>query len=180
MNCSYDEIAYYFHDRVGWLKLTTTNKGVSDIAFVFDAPRRPRLRFSRIMGKLIDELNIYFSGQSMNFLTPVDITMGSLFCRSVWQALQNIPYGHTISYGGLAFAIGNPKAARAVGMAMARNPVPIIIPCHRVIRSDGSLGGYGPGIEFKRSLLELENAPSIKRKITSTNKQKPLFRRAKR
>lgn len=175
MNCLYDETAYYFHDRVGWLKLTTTNKGVSEIAFVLDAPRRPRPRFSRIMGRLIDELNIYFSGQSMSFLTPVDITSGSLFCRSVWQALQNIPYGRTISYGGLAFAIGNPKAARAVGMAMARNPVPIIVPCHRVIRSDGSLGGYGPGIEFKRSLLELENARPIKRKNNINKQTKTTF-----
>jgi len=74
----------------------------------------------------------------------------------VWNALQNIPYGETISYGELAAIIGNPKASRAVGMANNRNPIPIIVPCHRVIGHDGSLTGYAGGLELKRLLLELE------------------------
>jgi methylated-DNA-[protein]-cysteine S-methyltransferase len=81
---------------------------------------------------------------------------GTPFQRTVWQALQSIPYGQTISYGELAGEIGRPTASRAVGAANGRNPLPIVIPCHRVIGQDGSLTGYGGGLRFKKALLSLE------------------------
>jgi O-6-methylguanine DNA methyltransferase len=88
----------------------------------------------------------------------MDLSSGTDFQRRVWRALQKIPRGQTRSYGWVARKIGRPKAARAVGTACGANPVPIIIPCHRVIASDGSLGGFGGGLPLKRRLLALEKA----------------------
>ena len=82
--------------------------------------------------------------------------MGTPFQRRVWEALSEIPYGETSTYGELARRVGRPSASRAVGLANGRNPIAIIVPCHRVIGSDGSLTGYGGGLERKRHLLELE------------------------
>jgi methylated-DNA-[protein]-cysteine S-methyltransferase len=103
----------------------------------------------------IRQLNAYFSGDLKNFnlrLRPE----GSEFQKNVWTALCTIPYGTTISYGELARCIGNPSASRAVGGANGRNPIPIIIPCHRVINGNGQLGGYSCGLEIKKYLLNLE------------------------
>jgi methylated-DNA-[protein]-cysteine S-methyltransferase len=101
------------------------------------------------------ELSEYFDGRRRTFDLPLE-TAGSPFQQRVWDALQNIPYGETISYGELARRIGLPSAARAVGVANHHNPVSIVIPCHRVIGADGSLTGYGGGLERKRLLLDLE------------------------
>ena len=104
---------------------------------------------------VIEQLHAYFAGT----LTEFDVEMqsdGTEFQRRVWTALQTIPYGETRSYGQIAEQIGSPAASRAVGMANGRNPISIIVPCHRVIGSSGSLTGYGGGIERKRTLLELE------------------------
>lgn len=143
---------------MGWLKLLGTEKGISNVTFVPSPCNPQKHRLSTVMARVVHELDAYFSGERIRFFTPLDLSTSLAFFRSVWRALQNIPYGQTISYSGLASIIGRPNAARAVGMAAGKNPIPIIIPCHRVIRSDGSLGGYGPGIELKRSLLNLENA----------------------
>ena len=102
-----------------------------------------------------DQLGAYFTGSLTRFAVPLDV-VGSEFQRQVWGALLKIPYGETRSYGAVAKAIGQPKAARAVGLANNQNPVTIIIPCHRVIGADGSLTGYGGGLPRKRRLLELE------------------------
>ncbi len=102
-----------------------------------------------------DQLEAYFTGSITRFAVPLDV-VGSEFQRQVWGALLRIPYGETRSYGEVAKAIGQPKAARAVGLANNQNPVTIIIPCHRVIGADGSLTGYGGGLPRKRRLLELE------------------------
>ncbi len=105
--------------------------------------------------EVIKQLDGYFSGQSTSF--SVDIhPIGTVFQKRVWQELSRIPYGSTINYGLLAKKIGNPKASRAVGMANGKNPIPVIIPCHRVIGKDGSLTGFGGGLEIKKQLLELE------------------------
>jgi len=101
------------------------------------------------------QLHEYFSKKRKVFDLPLDLR-GTDFQISVWKALQNIPYGKTCSYGELAAITGNPKASRAVGMANNRNPIVIIVPCHRVIGQDSSLTGYGGGLELKRQLLELE------------------------
>ncbi len=102
-------------------------------------------------------LQEYFQGREFDLHLPVDV-QATAFQWRVWQALQKIPYGKTRSYSEIARAIGQPKAVRAVANACARNPVGLVIPCHRVIREDGSLGGYGGGIERKRALLSHEGA----------------------
>ncbi|MDA8322792.1 MAG: methylated-DNA--[protein]-cysteine S-methyltransferase [Actinomycetota bacterium] len=105
------------------------------------------------------QLAEYFDGGRTEFDLPVELD-GTPFQRSVWQALRSIPYGATISYGELAGRIGQPSASRAVGLANGRNPVSIVVPCHRVIGANGSLTGYGGGIERKRFLLALEQRVS--------------------
>ncbi len=104
-----------------------------------------------------DQLAAYFAGERTDFDLPLSPS-GTPFQLSVWRALRSIPYGETISYRELARRIGNAKAVRAVGAANGRNPIPIIVPCHRVIGADGSLTGYGGGLPRKRLLLELEGA----------------------
>ena len=106
------------------------------------------------------ELLEYFEGERQHFSLPIDLLgRGTTFQREVWQALQQIPYGQTTSYGEIAQRIQRPKAVRAVGTAIGHNPLRLIIPCHRVLRADGSLGGYNGGTEMKRSLLEIEGFP---------------------
>lgn len=101
------------------------------------------------------ELAEYFAGTRRAFSVPL-MPEGTAFQQSVWSALRAIPYGRTLSYGGVAAKIGKPGAARAVGMANNRNPLPIFIPCHRVIGADGKMVGYGGGIDVKEFLLNLE------------------------
>lgn len=101
------------------------------------------------------QLGEYFLGKRKAFDLPLSLT-GTKFMNAVWKALLTIPYGETRSYKEIAKVVGSPNACRAVGRANNRNPIPIIIPCHRVIGSDGSLVGYGAGLEIKKHLLELE------------------------
>ncbi len=105
--------------------------------------------------KPIRQLNEYFSGKRTTFQISLD-PKGTPFQLKVWQALRNIPYGHTVSYGQIAKAIGHPRAARAIGAANGQNPLSIIVPCHRVIGSNGKLVGYGGGLFIKESLLTHE------------------------
>jgi methylated-DNA-[protein]-cysteine S-methyltransferase len=102
-----------------------------------------------------DQLTAYFAGQLTEFGLPL-APAGTQFQRTVWAALRQIPYGETWSYGQLASNIGNPAAVRAVGLANGRNPIAVVVPCHRVIGADGSLTGYGGGLDRKRFLLDLE------------------------
>jgi methylated-DNA-[protein]-cysteine S-methyltransferase len=101
------------------------------------------------------QLDEYFAGRRMTFDVAMTLE-GTDFQRRVWAELSAIPYGETISYGELARRVGNPKASRAVGSANGHNPVAVIVPCHRVIAGNGSIGGYGGGLERKVHLLELE------------------------
>jgi O-6-methylguanine DNA methyltransferase len=105
------------------------------------------------------QLDEYFSGQRRDFTVPLDLR-GTDFQLACWHALLGIPYGETRTYADIARAVGKPNAFRAVGMANHRNPVAIVVPCHRVIASDGTLCGYGGGLDVKRKLLELEGALS--------------------
>jgi methylated-DNA-[protein]-cysteine S-methyltransferase len=111
------------------------------------------------MQAYVCELEEYFAGQRRAFSFPLDLR-GTDFQRACWQALLQIPYGETRSYADIARAVGRPQGFRAVGMANNRNPVAIIVPCHRVIASNGTLCGYGGGLDIKRKLLELEGALS--------------------
>jgi methylated-DNA-[protein]-cysteine S-methyltransferase len=106
-----------------------------------------------------DQLDAYFAGERTTFDLPL-AARGSDFQQRVWAALLGIPYGATESYGDLAQRIGSPGAARAVGLANGKNPIGIVIPCHRVVGSNGSLTGYGGGLDRKRQLLDLERAVS--------------------
>jgi methylated-DNA-[protein]-cysteine S-methyltransferase len=121
------------------------------------APNGCEKRETPLIKKAAQQFDEYFDGKRKYFNLPLSLH-GTAFQMKVWNALQKIPYGKTISYGELAAIIGNPKASRAVGMANNRNPIPIIIPCHRVIGHDGSLTGYAGGLDLKRELLELEGA----------------------
>jgi O-6-methylguanine DNA methyltransferase len=121
-----------------------------------------RVRFKEsesVMRFYVEELEEYFSGQRRNFSFPLDLR-GTEFQLACWRALLAIPYGETRSYADIARAVGRPQGFRAIGMANNRNPIAIVVPCHRVIASDGSLCGYGGGLETKRRLLELEGALS--------------------
>jgi methylated-DNA-[protein]-cysteine S-methyltransferase len=106
-----------------------------------------------------DQLDAYFAGALTRFTLPM-APRGSEFQQRVWTALQDIPYGQTESYGEMAERIGSPRAARAVGLANGKNPISIVIPCHRVVGSDGNLTGYGGGLDRKKQLLDLELAVS--------------------
>lgn len=110
-------------------------------------------------GVYIRELDEYFAGARREFTFPLDLR-GTDFQLACWRALLAIPYGETRTYADIAHAVGRPQGFRAVGMANNRNPIAIVVPCHRVIASDGSLCGYGGGLEIKRKLLELEGALS--------------------
>jgi methylated-DNA-[protein]-cysteine S-methyltransferase len=107
-------------------------------------------------GDLPSRLGRYLNGEHVSFNDELDVNGASAFRRAVWAAARSIPYGQTCSYGWIAWQIGNPRALRAVGQALAKNPLPIVVPCHRVIGSDGSLTGFEGGLGMKRRLLEIE------------------------
>lgn len=108
----------------------------------------------------VAQLSEYFAGERTEFDLELDM-VGTQFQRRVWEALQTIPYGETCSYGEIARQIGSPAASRAVGLANGHNPIGIIVPCHRVIGANGSLTGYGGGLDRKRALLELEKSRAM-------------------
>jgi methylated-DNA-[protein]-cysteine S-methyltransferase len=146
---------------LGPLLLAADESGVREIRFVNGrTPQKPGPEWIRgdnneSLRELAQQLNAYFSGNLEKF----ELTLsphGTAFQRSVWNKLCDIPYGETISYGQLARRIGNPQASRAVGLANGSNPIPIVIPCHRVIGSNGKLTGYGGGLPIKEKLLALE------------------------
>jgi len=161
---------------IGPLFLAASAKGL--IALEFDARSpgqqsiRPNPRHLRaeqngftfessasLMHPYVNELEEYFAGKRRDFSFPLDLR-GTDFQLACWRALLAIPYGETRSYADIARAVGKPNAFRAVGMANNRNPIAIVVPCHRVIASDGTLCGYGGGLDVKRKLLELEGALS--------------------
>jgi len=129
-----------------------TARGVCRVEFT--QRRQPK----RLPGNLQNQLERYFAGEPVRFRVPLDLRAGTPFQQKVWCALQRIPHGQTRSYAWVARQIGSPRAARAVGAACGANPVPVIVPCHRVIASDGALGGFSGGLARKRALLLLERA----------------------
>ena len=128
-------------------------EGISALLFPGALPEGP-LTTSSLLSELARQLEDYFQGKRTCFDLPLSLR-GTPFQLSVWQALRGIPYGEVVTYGELARWIGRPRAARAVGRAVGANPVPIIVPCHRVVAARG-LGGYGPGRHWKERLLRLE------------------------
>lgn len=120
--------------------------------------REGRLHEDPRLDGLKTKLQRYFDGQQVLFDEPLDLRGTTAFQRRVWSAARDIPYGETRSYGQIARQAGSPGAARAVGQALAANPLPIVVPCHRVIGSDGNLRGFGGGLDLKRRLLKMEGA----------------------
>ncbi len=149
---------YNFNSPIGNL-LLTGKKQLEYLHFPSGKARKEPEAFweynESLFSNTISQLDAYFSGKLKTFSLEFNL-IGTEFQRTVWRELLNIPYGETIHYGELAIRIGNPKASRAVGMANSKNPIPVIIPCHRVIGKNGSLTGFGGGLERKKWLLELE------------------------
>lgn len=148
----------YYNSPVGKI-LLTGEKALKSLHFPIGTTRvepKKEWKYNEVkFSDAISQLEAYFKGDLQRFdlnLNP----MGTPFQKKVWQELVKIPYGETISYGELANRIGNPNASRAVGMANGKNPISIIIPCHRVIGKDGSMTGFGGGITVKKKLLDLE------------------------
>lgn len=139
---------------VGWLTLVEEKGALTELRFGMPRPEET-LQETPLLLKAKHQLEGYFAGSRKSFDLPL-APKGTPFQQQCWQALQRIPYGQTCTYGQEAKAIGNPKACRAVGMGNHANPIPILIPCHRVIGSNGKLTGYAGGIEIKRKLLLLE------------------------
>jgi methylated-DNA-[protein]-cysteine S-methyltransferase len=161
--------------RPGGLLVAATARGVRGIRFVRKMPAaEARRRFiadlersgdrpgadpeaEALLARALEELEAYFRGERREFSTPLDLEgRGSPLEARVWEALRAIPYGETRSYGEVARAVRRPGAARAVGGACSRNPIPVIVPCHRVIAADGSLHGFTGGLDLKARLLSVE------------------------
>lgn len=163
------DVAYELHDSpVGTLFVAVTPRGVCEIHYDAD-PEVETERLARLFGTRVlrsprptDEarrqLDEYFAGTRREFELDVDLSPARDFGRAVLERLAHVPYGELTTYGALAAEAGRPRAARAVGTVMNRNPVPIVLPCHRVVGSSGSLVGYAGGLNRKRALLELEGA----------------------
>lgn len=143
----------YYLSPVGWLQLTADNDCITHISFVQNPESNSG--YSSVLELCQRQLEAYFNGTLTEFSVPLCFN-GTPFQKRVWEALQTIPFGETLSYGELAQRIGNPKACRAVGGANNRNPIAILIPCHRVVGAGGALTGYAGGVERKQLLLEHE------------------------
>lgn len=137
--------------------LVLTSDGTALTRVLFDAEPDPAWSTEpcEVLDRAVTELRQYFAGERTEFDLPLD-PAGTPFQKATWLALRDIPYAQTINYGQLAGRVGNPNASRAVGLANGRNPISIVVPCHRVIGADGSLTGYGGGLGRKRLLLDLE------------------------
>jgi methylated-DNA-[protein]-cysteine S-methyltransferase len=149
---------FFYEYPVGWLGIAEEEGAITKVFFAkekalpgFTCAETPLIK------KAAAQLGEYFKGKRKVFDLPLSLK-GTDFQRSAWEALLTIPYGETCCYADIAKKIGSPKACRAVGMANNRNPIVIIVPCHRVIGKDQSLTGYGGGLDVKKYLLDLENS----------------------
>ena len=147
---------YFFKSHIGILGILEHEEKITRIFFQVDnIPDDLEIRETPLTRETSRQLDAYFSGKLQEFSVPINPT-GTDFMRNVWAVLRRIPYGETASYKEVAAQVGNPNASRAVGLANNRNPIPIIIPCHRVIGSNGQLVGFRSGLDAKQRLLDLE------------------------
>jgi methylated-DNA-[protein]-cysteine S-methyltransferase len=154
----------------GYVGIAATEEGVSAVTLPFETEEEVMISLGEksgngnldpeLMPNLVERITSYFIGEKVSFDDELDITSASEFQKKVWQAARSIPYGETRSYLWVATQAGNPKASRAAGGALGRNPIPIIIPCHRVIAGNGGMGGFTGGTEMKMRLLALESSGS--------------------
>jgi O-6-methylguanine DNA methyltransferase len=165
------ETLYYsiWQSPIGPLTLVASERGLVALEFRAKLKRKSATTFLCSDEKLAPyrrELEQYFAGELRQFTVPLDLR-GTDFQMRCWQALLKIPYGETRTYAQQARAVGKPQAFRAVGMANHDNPIAIIVPCHRVIASDGKLGGYGGGLPLKQNLLDLERGQLVLARTTA-------------
>lgn len=151
--------SYVFKSPIGLLEIREENGKLINLCLHHKeddfAPSREFVRHSDLLYETYKQVNEYFSGKRIRFELPINCA-GTTFQQQVWEKLQSIPYGETRSYEDIAVGIGKPKAVRAVGQANNRNPIMIIVPCHRVIHKNGDITGFGCGTEVKKYLLDLE------------------------
>jgi methylated-DNA-[protein]-cysteine S-methyltransferase len=148
---------YHYRSPIGWLELVASKKALGKLSFLDKKPDPISNPEHLIFKQATEQLSQYFDKTLKHFTIPLE-SAGTDFQKTVWKQLQEVPFGTTITYGELAKQLGDPNKVRAVGRANGKNPIPIIIPCHRVIGSDKKLIGYAGGIERKRFLLEHEGA----------------------
>jgi methylated-DNA-[protein]-cysteine S-methyltransferase len=160
---------YVWKNVSGWCALDWTDSGITKFIFGLgkkEDAKHNGLETVKIVGDVSKEarwvkdavswVDGYFEGRRAEFPAPLDLSAATEFQRGVWKAAIKIPHGKTRSYGQLAKSCGDARAARAVGTALGANPIPVIVPCHRVLKSDGGLGGFSIGIEVKKALLAIE------------------------
>lgn len=154
------EETIYYDSPVGWLEIRSADGEITGLDYK-DAPGEPS-GGSDVLNRCREELIEYFDGERTEFTVPVNLSFkGTKFQQKVWNELRKIPYGQTISYKALALRCGGVNYSRAVANANGKNPVSIIVPCHRVISSDGTLGGYTGGLDKKSTLLTIEGLQLI-------------------
>ncbi len=158
-----------FETELGWMGLVASTAGLRRI--VLPRPSREAMLQLTIEGfpeaigdasffdDLTERLKRFFEGELVSFDDKLDLAHATMFRRAVWEATRSIPYGETRSYSWVAHHIGKPRALRAVGQALAHNPISIIVPCHRVVNKNGNLGGFGGGLDMKKRLIEIEALP---------------------
>jgi len=146
----------FLNTPIGCLQITCSNVGIRKIHWVNSLPPTLMPPVSEHLIEASNQIEAYFNGMLFSFSLPIDWTNQTPFFQSVWKILLDVPYGHTISYKEIALALGNANLVRAVGLANSRNPIPIVIPCHRCIASSGNLQGFIFGKDAKRLLLQLE------------------------
>ena len=150
---------YTFKTPIGFIKICEENKKITSLSLQREEPEialsSNSTKHSELLYEAYRQINEYFAGKRKKFELPI-CGMGTTFQKQVWEELQRIPYGETRSYEDIAIGIGNPKAVRAVGQANNKNPLLIIVPCHRVIHKNGNISGFACGTEVKKYLLDLE------------------------
>jgi methylated-DNA-[protein]-cysteine S-methyltransferase len=147
----------YFSSPFGFLEIQAGECGIFRIHLQKDEASHNIENPDDLTNACVEQLVEYFAGTRKKFDLPLDFSRAPFFQQEVWRTVYSIPYGKTRSYEDIAVRLGKPGAVRAVGMANARNPIPIVVPCHRVIGKNGKLTGYAYGLEIKRALLKLEN-----------------------
>ena len=144
--------------RAGLRRVTLPQPSEAEARTWLGIDHQPAFLSPERFQSLAERLQAYYDGRPVDFSDELDLAAATDFQREVWLSTRRIPYGETRSYSWVAGQIGNPQARRAVGQALHRNPIAVIIPCHRVVGSDGGLGGFGGGAAMKKMLLELESA----------------------
>ena len=151
----------YVWSPFGWFELTGTEYGLQSVRLREEMRTPPTADVPPVLAEAVKQLTEYFDGDRQVFRLKLDWTDAPEFHKAVWEQLLAIPYGHTTSYKAIAERLGDVKSVRAVGQANRRNPIAIIVPCHRVIAQNGDLQGYFYGLNMKRALLALENPASF-------------------